>query len=108
MSSMLGQFLEAVGFELNGDFLRLDMAYFSDENKNKDNLVSLGSLADLRKMRSIVQDKLTSIKSTWATYRLIPSPSYQWNSVAGFTAADDIGKRASMEVCRSFFIFNLF
>ena len=97
--------LESLGFEQSGDFLKLDIHYFSADipssneqaNIESNNLVTFGSITDLKKMRSLVDERLTVYRSQWTEYSKSPDSNHIWQSIQGFTAADSIGKRATME-----------
>ena len=96
-----------MGFELTGDFLRLDLAYFTDEVHSStstnhhhtiSSIVPLGTIADLRIMKRMVDEKLASLRAKWTELHVTPDLYHEWRSIAGFTAADDIGRRNTMEV----------
>ena len=90
-------FLEALGFEPHGDFLKLDLAFYSD-NKNPKQLVIIATHEELKKMKIMVEEKLKQVRATWINYSKTPQTGHVWASVAHFSSADDIGKRNNMEV----------
>jgi hypothetical protein len=104
--------LEAIGFEVHGEFLRLDSSMYvvdrtADTDDDTDDESPTGASASvqlrgtsldvLRRMRALVERHAQRMRLQWIEYVKTPSETHNWTSIADFSAADEIGRRPSME-----------
>ncbi len=135
IGAVAGGLLEAVGFELESDHLRLNPAFYTRENASASAVSGSSSVASasasnrstvaggtwvvevpdsspplsvLRGMRDIVEAKAEALRSQWARYVKAPPAGHLWQSVFAVSAAEDIGSRPAMEVPAFLFAGSLF